>query len=64
MIRTREEELQDSLVGCTVEEVRVVETTGGPTALIRMSRTGAEDIVASFDADSFSDADAIWRTLG
>jgi hypothetical protein len=61
MARTREQELQDSLAGCTVEEVKVLDTTGGPLALVRLSRAGAEDAFACFDATSFADADSIWR---
>jgi hypothetical protein len=61
--RTREEELQDSLVGCTVEEVKLLDTTGGSLALVRLSRAGAEDAFACFDATSFADADSIWHQL-
>jgi hypothetical protein len=61
--RTREQELQDSLAGCTVEEVKVLATTGGPLAVVRLSRAGAEDAFACFDATSFADADSIWHQL-
>lgn len=61
MTRTREQELQDSLVGSTVEEVKVRDTTSGPVAVVRLSRAGAEDTYACFDATSFADADSIWH---
>jgi hypothetical protein len=61
MSRTFEQELRDSLAGCTVEEVRVRDTTGGPVALVRLSRPGADDTFACFDANSFADAASIWH---
>jgi hypothetical protein len=61
MARTRENELEDSLVGCTVEEVRVLDVAGGSLAVVRLSRRGAADAFACFDATSFADADSIWH---
>lgn len=62
--RTREQELQDSLVGCTVEEVKVDERTG--LAVIRCSPPGggSEDpYYFCFDVRSFADAASIWNVL-
>jgi hypothetical protein len=63
MVRSREQELEDSLAGCTVEEVRVLDTTGGPLAVVRLSRPDADDTFACFDASTFADADSIWHQM-
>lgn len=57
MTRTREQELQDSLSGWTVEEARVT----GDTVLLRLSHPDSEeDAFVCFDERSFADAAAIW----
>jgi hypothetical protein len=63
MYRTREQELQDSLVGRTIEEVKFDESTG--LAVVRCSPSADDDDDAffCFEADSFADAASIWPEL-
>jgi hypothetical protein len=63
MTRTMEEDLSNSLVGCTVEEVRFDPRTG--LAMMRCSKPRGDEAIFCFNAENFADADreSMWNRL-